>query len=121
MCANGGKFSEIEQGDTQYSLGPQEEHRMLHALGQTEELLPESISRLQLPTHYIKLRESPQHREELRRFSSTLTQLPRPCVCLFHFRSGIAFSSHERHAQGNLQCEFLLSTLGAVWEGLEQL
>ena len=119
--AGRGKLSQTEQGRPQRIVGLQEESRVLHALGQAQELLPQLARRLELRPHQIKHPQSPQHREELRGLPHLLAQLPRPGVGLFHFRGRIALGGHQRRAQGELQRQFLLGALGGVRQGLEQL
>ena len=65
--------------------------------------------------------QAPQHREELRGLAHLLAQLPRPGIGVCHFRGRIALGGDQRRAQGGLQVQLLLGTLGGVWQGREQL
>jgi hypothetical protein len=56
-------------------VGLQQEVRVVQALSQAEELLPQRPRRLIFSALKINQPESPQHAEELRRLSHLLTQL----------------------------------------------
>src|SRR5262245_58889262 len=59
--------------------------------------------------------------EVMRRLPRLLTQFPGPSVHLSSFGSRIAFGDHQRSAQGDVEREFLLETLGSLRQSLEYL
>jgi hypothetical protein len=87
---------------------------VLHALDHAEALLRQLPRRLQLRPHEIKHPQSPQHREELHGFANLPAQVPGPGVGLFHFWGRPAFGRCQRSAQGGVQRELLVGTLGGV-------
>src|SRR5262249_55609750 len=71
----GGQLTTQEQGGPQGMVSFEQEVRVVQALRQAEELLPQRPRRLIFSALYIHRPESPQHAEELRWLSHLLTQL----------------------------------------------
>src|SRR4029453_420839 len=94
---------------------------VLGTLGQAEELLREFPRRPQLPPDQVKVPQSPQHREELRRLPHLLAQLTSSGVGVSHFWSRIPLGHCQRLTKGDLQVQLVLEVFGAVWQGLEHL
>src|SRR5215813_2197789 len=111
----------MHYGTRQRAVGLLEESRVLGAMGQAEELLREFPRRPQLPPDQVKVPQSPQHREELRRLPHLLAQLARSGVGVFHFWSRIPLGHCQRLAKGDLQIQLVLEVLSADWQGLERL
>ena len=80
------ELSEEKQDPPQHRVGMSEAFRVVLALRQGEELLPELTRRLELPSRPIKLRQSRQHHEELRRVPHLLAQLAGTGVGVPDFR-----------------------------------
>src|SRR5262249_4676392 len=100
---------------------PQEEDGVVHALGQTQELLRQFERRVELRSFPIKYTQSPQHREEPGCLAELLAQRARPRIGSSHFRGPIALGGSERSAQVDLEQKFLPGALGCVRESLQQL
>ena len=74
---------------------------------------------LVLRPHVIKPPQAKQHWEDLLSVPRLLAQYSRLGVYVFYFRSCKAPGGQQRPAQGNVQREFSLSTLGSVRQSLE--
>jgi hypothetical protein len=80
-----------------------EAFRVMLALRQGEELLPEITRRLELPSRPIKFRQSRQYHEELRCVPHLLAQLTGAGVDVPNFRGREALGDLQRLTQRNLQ------------------
>jgi len=121
MCTRRRKVSEPEQGVTYDIVGDQEEGRILDPPGQGEKLLPQRAGSLVVRPQFVELPESAQDGDELGRLPHLLTQLACPGVRPTHLGGGKALGGSQRHAQGDLQREFLLGASGSVGQRLQQL
>src|SRR5712692_5413300 len=84
VCSGRGKLAPPDQRISERKMSLQEQRGVLYALGQAEELLCQRARCLVLPSHMIKRKQSPQHREELKSFPQVLAQLTRPGVGSSH-------------------------------------
>ena len=92
-----GKLPTMPQVRPLFTVGLQEERRVLHALGQLQELFPQFLCRLELRSAAIKPLQPCQRREALRTVPHLLAELSRRAVCLFRFWGCISLSaSRER-------------------------
>src|SRR4029077_16574844 len=98
----------------------EEERRVLRALGQAEQLLSLIQSRPDLPARDMEEEESPQRREEIRRFSQLTAQDLRARVGRLPVGRRPVLGGEEGRAQRELQGEFFAGALGGVRQRCEQ-
>src|SRR5712692_396864 len=102
-------------------MGPQEERKVLHALGQMQQLSPQLARCFMLRPCDIKRPQSYQHWEELWSFPHLQRQLSCPGAGALYLRGRIPLGGYQSRAQGGLQEQLLVRALGGVWQGPEQL
>ena len=95
-------------------MGEHAGRRVDLALGQAEQLLPELVRRLHVPSIQIIRHQPPQHRKELRGVAKLLTQLPGAGVGAFHVGGGMPLDRHQRRAQRHLEVQLLVPTCGRL-------
>ncbi len=86
----GSQLAAREQGGPQRVVGLEQQVRVLEALGQAEELLPQRPPRLIFSAYPIRMPEPQQHAEELQRLSHLLTQLTGAGIQPFHLWGRLA-------------------------------
>ena len=111
MRPHRGQLATTEQAGPHGMVGLEEEVRVVQALGQAQELLPQRLHSLILPAGVRRAPESPQHAEELRWLSDLLTQCAGAGVQPFHLGGPPALGRLERHTKGQLHRQLLLAAL----------
>ena len=93
------------------------ERRVLGALGQAEQRVPELARRVQLEPDHIKAPQAIQHRDQLGRLAHLLTQRVGLGVGVLHLGRGVPFGNLQGRAQGDMQGQGLLGTRRASLAG----
>src|SRR5712691_10139335 len=109
MRPGGNQLTASEQGSPQGVVGLEQQVRVLQALGQAQELLPQRPPRLVFSSRTIRMPESPQHAEDLRWLPHLLTQLPGADIEPFHLWGCLALGDPQHRAEGHLHSQLLLA------------
>src|SRR5262249_21773407 len=103
VCVRIGYRTQGEQRRSQGTVRRHEHGRVVGLLlRQGQELLAQSLRRLQLGTLVMIVHEPTQHRETLVRRFQVFTELPSVGVRLSHFTSSVAFHGKQRGSQGDM-------------------
>ena len=98
-------------------VGDDRKRRVMGALRQAQQGVPELARRMELWPCIIKPPQPKQDRDQLWRLAHLLTQRARLGVGMLHLRRCVPFGDLQFRAEGNVQGHGVLGTRRRLWQG----